>query len=204
MGLQIALLAIPLIGLIGCSQPTQTASTWHAHGAAGRPFGKILVVGVTENSNQRRRFENAMVSVLEGGSSVAWASHELMPSNEPLNRDSVGKIVESTGADAVLATRLVSHEVAGEQVDARTGVKTNPQGQSVTNFFRYDYDEFEEAAYLVVKSTVTLTTEIYETSEGELVYSVDTTTYEKESEFEIIDEATRAIAERLRQDRVTR
>ena len=31
-----------------------------------------------------------------------------------------------------------------------------------------------------------------------MIYSVDTTTFEKESEYEIIDQATRSIAKRLR------
>lgn len=204
IGMLTALAAVLLIGLAGCSRPTQVTSTWHEHSATGRPYGKILVVGVTDNSNQRRRFENAMASVLESGGSTAWASHTLMPSGQELSRETVGKVVESTDADAVLVTRLVSHEVTGEEVDARTGVKTNPQGQKAYNFFRYDYDEYEEAAYLIIKNTVKLTTDIYETGQGELVYSLETTTFEKESGFEIIDEATRALGDRLRQDRVVR
>ena len=166
---------------------------------------KVLVVGVSESAGQRRRFENAMAAALEAaGNTTAWPSHRNMPTDAPLTRDSVAKVVESTGADAVIVTRLIDHEVVGEEVKARTGVKTNPKGQKVYNFFRYDYDEYEEAGYLVVKSTVTLSTDLYETGQGGLIYSVDTTTYEKESGYEIIDEATRAIARRLHNDRLVR
>jgi hypothetical protein len=51
---------------------------------------------------------------------------------------------------------------------------------------------------------VTLSTDIYETGQGDLIYSVETTTYEKESEFEIVDEATRAIGGRLKTDGLVR
>jgi hypothetical protein len=197
-------LVFVILGLAACSRPTDATSTWHEQAASGRPYGKILVVGITENSNNRRRFENAMTSALEGRGSTAWASHTKMPGEEPVNRETVGKVVESTGADAVLVTRLVSHEVTGQDIDARTGVATNPESERHYNLNRYDYGEYSQGASLVARNTVTLSTEIYETSRGELVYSVNTTTYDKESAFEILDEATLTIAKRLGQDRLIR
>ncbi len=206
-----------LMVLAACSQPTDVTSTWHEHRASGRPFAKILVVGVTENAGQRRRFENAMAAAVQGRGATAWASHAEMAADQPLNRETVGIAVDSTGADAVLVTRLVSHEVSGQDVDARTTIRANPETESINNIGRYDYNqykvqnlfgnestEYEEAGYTVIKSTVTLSTDFYETEKGKLIYSLETTTYEKESAFELIDESTRAIAERLGKDRLIR
>jgi len=39
--------------------------------------------------------------------------------------------------------------------------------------------EYEEAAYLIVKSTVSLSTDLYETRGGKLVYPIDTNTFDK-------------------------
>jgi hypothetical protein len=212
--------AFLLLSLAACSRPTQVSSTWHEHRASGRPYTKILVVGVSESSGQRRRFENAMKAVLERSGNTAWTSHRNMPTDAPLERDSVAKIVESTGADSVIVTRLVNHEVTGEEVELKTGARAKSGQKKTTDFFQYDYnvqtdynvgqqdfrdkDTYERAGYLVVKSTVTLSTDIYETGQGNLIYSVETTTYEKESEFEIIDEATRAIGGRLKTDGLVR
>jgi hypothetical protein len=210
-----------LLSLGACSRPTQVSSTWHEQSTSGRPYTKILVVGVSESSGQRRRFENAMKAVLERSGNTAWTSHRNMPTDAPLERDSVAKIVESTGADAVIVTRLVNHEVTGEEVELKTGARAKSTQKKATDFFQYDYniqtnpynvaepdfrdkDTYETAGYLVVKSTVTLSTDIYETGQGDLIYSVETTTYEKESEFEIIDEATGAIGGRLKTDGLVR
>jgi hypothetical protein len=60
------------------------------------------------------------------------------------------------------------------------------------------WGRFRQARTVAFRKTVTLLTDIYETSQGNLVYTVETTTYEKESEYEIVNEATRAIARRLK------
>jgi hypothetical protein len=193
-----------LSSLIGCSRPTDVTSTWHEHKASGRPYGKILVVGITQDSNNRRRFENAMVNALEGSRGTAWASHTRMTREEPLDRESVAKVVAATGADAVLVTRVVSHEVKGEAIDTRTGVATNPESERHYNLYRYDYGEYQQGASLKARTTISLSTDVYESARGELVYSLNTTTYDKETTGDILDEVTVAIAKRLREDRLIR
>jgi hypothetical protein len=215
-------LAVVAFSLAACSQPTQVASIWHEPSGPARPYTRILVVGVSESSGQRRRFENAMKASLEQAGNTVWASHRLMPSDEPLKQDSVAKIVESTGAEAVAVTRLANHQVTGEEVELKTGARAKTDQRKATNFFQYDYNvqydhnldqetfgresdsSYEKAGYLVMKNTVTLLTDFYETSAGSLIYSVETTTYEKESEHEIISEATRAISRRLKTDGLVR
>jgi hypothetical protein len=211
--------ALLIFNLGACSQPTRVSTTWHEQSAPSRPYAKILVVGVSESSGQRRRFENAMKTALERAGNTAWASHRMMPSDEPLERESVAKIVDSTGASAIAVTRLENHEVTGEEVELKTGARAKTDQRKATEFFQYDYnvqtndvtqhdygdnDSYEKAGYMVMKNTVTLSTDIYETSQGNLVYTVATTTYEKESEHEIVDEATRSIVKRLKTDGLIR
>jgi hypothetical protein len=45
---------------------------------------------------------------------------------------------------------------------------------------------------------VTLTTDLYRAEDGKLLYTLDSTTYEKDSEFENIAESTKAITKQLR------
>jgi len=202
-GCRIWYLATLLLLLTACSRPTDVDSKWHLQ-HSDRPYSKILVVGVSEDAGQRRRFENAMTAALASNGITALASNREISANKPLNRDNVAEVVKATGTDAVLVTRLVSHEISSREVDARTGVKVNPEGQNVYDFFLNDYDEYEESAYLVVQSTVKLSTDFYEARDGELIYTLETTTYEKESGAEIIAEVTRAITRRLKDDGLVR
>lgn len=198
------LLAATLSFAAGCSTPTKLSSTWHDQGAVRDPFTNLLVVGVSDDSGRRRRFEVLMVETLQGSGNRAAASIRAMPDGQPLNRDSVNEAVRATDAQGVIVTRLVSREVTAQEVAGRTGVKTRRKDEYAYDFFRYDYKEYEEPGYLLAKSTVTLSTDMYKAGDGELVYSVETTIYEKETEFEIFDEASTAIVRRLRRDGLIR
>jgi len=190
-----------IIALSACARPTAVSSTWQEiRQSPAHPYDKILVVGISDDSNQRRRFENLMRSRLQKPGTTVWASHQSMQPGSALNRAAVTALAEQTGATAVIVTRLADQQISTEQIEARTGHKTRRKSENPVNFFHYDYDEYEEPAYLVVKNTVSLTTDLYETKEGRLLYSIETTTYDKESGMEIIDEATSAIVGRLRRD----
>jgi hypothetical protein len=56
----------------------------------------------------------------------------------------------------------------------------------------------------VSASAVTLSTDVYGVESGRLLYSMDTVIPARESRLEIIDEAARSIAERLRKDGLVR
>ena len=196
----VILMLLGLAGLTACSRPTQIESTWHEQTRSSRLFDKVLVVGISENHRQRRRFENTLVAKLETAGIVAVASNRSMDSAAELNQDNVGKVVESTGATAIMISRLVSHDVTSKEVEERTEIKTRRKSDKPLDFFSYEYDEYDEAAYLVVKSTVRQSTDLYETRNGKLVYTIDTTTYDKETGFEILDEVTTAITRQLQKD----
>ena len=200
--LLIAVCATLLLG--ACSRPTEVSSTWHESPTASRPYGKILVVGISADPRQRRRFENTLASKLEARGVTAWPSHQAMDADLEVNREAVLKIVASTGADAVIVSRLVNQEISTQEFADRTGIKTRRKTGTAIDFFRYDYDEYHEPAYLEVRTTVTLSTDVYETPRAELVYSLQTTTFDKESGFEILEEATTSIVKRLRRDRLIR
>ncbi len=108
--------------------------------------------------------------------------------------------VKGTGADAVVVTRLVNREVTAEEVDARTGLKTQRKEGGLVNLFRYDYNEYEEPAYIVAKNDATLSTEIYKATQGDMVYKMQSTIIDKDSIYDVIEEASEAIVRRLRRD----
>ncbi len=187
-----------------CSKPTTVSSVWHEQRQASGPYTKIMVVGISADATQRRRFEVGMVQALQATGNVAVSSILSMPASEMLTNDTIAEAVKSAEADAILITRLVSAEITTEEIESRTGVKTTRKNEYVYDFFRYDYNEYEEPEYLIAKKSVVLSTDFYETNEGQLLFSIDTTTYQKETTFEIISESTDAIARRLKREGLVR
>lgn len=189
-----------LLTLSGCGGSAKVTSEWSEARARSGPYGSILVVGVTESGRQRRRFEDSLTEKLENKGITAWASNRIMPVDAEINRENVMAAVGKTSATAAIVTQLVDEEISTKEIPGRTEMKNGTS----RGFFSYDYDEYEEEGQLKVRSTVALLTEVYETHNGALIYKVRTTSTNKRTAFEILDEQTSAIAKRLKKDRVVR
>lgn len=206
MSHRVAILAVllPALLLAGCAKGTKVSPVRHEKRPAEAPYKKVLVVGVTPNEGLRWRWERIMAQTLEDNGMTAWASVKEMGYDTPLNRDNVVVAVRKTEADAVLVSRLLRQDVAPKGVDARKEAKKKRRDQYAVDFFRYDYEEIEIPSYTLLTSTVEIATDLYETTEGRIVYSLNTITYQKQTEWEVLDEVTIAIAKRLRKDKMIR
>ena len=187
----------------GCSQPVRVDSTWHGERVAA-PLDRVLVVSVTSDLNGRRMFEDLVVEQLVRGGSTAWASSRKMDNARPLQREGVEQAVRETGAMLVVVTRLVEVDLSISEQGERGSMKVQRRHETPVDFFRYDYKVVEPTSALVPASAVTLLTDVYGVEKGRLLYSMDTIIPARESRLEIIDEAARSIAERLRRDGLVR
>ncbi|MBS1117740.1 MAG: uncharacterized protein H6Q87_2124, partial [candidate division NC10 bacterium] len=100
------LLAAMLIGglasIISACASTTLDMTWRDPTYEGRPFAKVLVVGSTDSPDNRRIFEDVLVSELKGRGVEAVASHTLIPGEGDVKRDKIVEAVKTLGADSVL------------------------------------------------------------------------------------------------------
>lgn len=192
----------PLLLLAALGQACSRSISVELQPAAGaeiRGHDRILVVGLSSSLRRRDRWETVMVDTLRRQGFTAWTSLGQMDSGTDIDRDSLGRVVEKTGAELVLVTRLVDEQVHATAVEARTGVKTQRRsGTPVVDFFRYDYKEYEEPGYVLLSSTVRLHTDVFETREGRLLAGIDSVAREQDSEFELLAGVTEAITRRLR------
>lgn len=197
------LLLISAMLAAGCTPPTRLESVWKDEVARAGPFDNVLVIGVSTNFDQRERFEAALASTLNNRpqrKTAATASSTRMAAAETLSRESVENQVSSIGADAVLVTRFVSQEIEIGETPGRMVMTPVRRNEYVHDFFRYDYRTHEEPAMPVTKATVHLATDLYATATGALVYSINSTSFDKESEAAVFDEVVKAIAGRLARD----
>ncbi len=118
------LLATMLIGglalIISACASTTLDMTWRDPTYEGRPFANVLVVGSTGNPDNRRIFEDVLVSELKGRGVQAVASYTLIPGEGDLKRDKIVEAVKASGADSVLSTRVVGVETRAAQVPVQS------------------------------------------------------------------------------------
>ena len=109
-----------LASLFSACASTTLDMTWRDPTYEGRPFTNVLVVGSTGNPDNRRIFEDVLVSELKGRGVQAVASYTLIPGEGDLKRDKVVEAVKTSGADSVLSTRLVGIETRTAQVPGQS------------------------------------------------------------------------------------
>ena len=198
-------IAIVLLGIVtACSKSATVSSTWHEERPGNEPYSQIVVVVDSANLIRRRRLEDGLVEALAGSGNSAWASSRIMAPGEPLNRDTVGQAVASVEANAVVVTRLAAAQASAEETEGRTGVKVSRKDQGPVDFFRYNYQEYEEPGQLMVRMTASLSTDVYDADGGQLIFSMETTSYDKESENDVLDEVAVVVARRLRRERLVK
>ncbi len=92
----------------GCASTTLTNS-WRAPDYSDA-ISSLVVVGVSKQASVRRVFEDEFAAQLDAQGVRAVPSYTLVPEDGPIDEDSLRKAVESSGADAVIITRLVKVE----------------------------------------------------------------------------------------------
>ncbi|MCC7258241.1 MAG: hypothetical protein IT486_07700 [Gammaproteobacteria bacterium] len=202
-------LAVGLV-LAGCGTRTSVSGAWERDGAHPVPFGSVLVVGVSPNSRVRRSFELALVEAIATRDTKAFAAVQTAESQPELTRDIVASMVRSTGAEAVLVTRLASRKVAAAETAARTGVKARQPanlngGVGLVELFSLEYHEYEEPGEFSAQATAIIETSVYDArNEGQILYTLTTTADYREDRDDVILDVTRAIAGKLRQEGLIR
>lgn len=192
-----------------CAGSTQMTATWHDEAYKRRSFDRILVVGVTDDQFRRRGFESAVVDALAGKRTEAVSSIEIMDADTALSDASLDAAGDKIQADAVLITRLTNTTVTAKQIDSRVNVQAQAKGGNIVDFFRYDYKDVEDPGYLQAKISFVLSSNLYETAGGTLVYSIETVTSDKNTDyntvvFDIIENTSVKIGQRLRRDGLAR
>lgn len=196
--------------LAGCGARTSVTSRWEEPRPAAIPFGHVLVVGVSENSRLRRSFEEALAAKLGAGGTRSTASVRAGNPTQPLDRDLVVAMVGSTGADAVLVTRLTSRKARLEEGETRVGVKTQQvsslaDGPGLVELFSQSYQEYEEPGELTARSKAILESTLYQAVDGgRLVYTVVTKAEFEEGKDDVVDAVSTAIVRQLKTDGLVR
>ena len=200
------LLAIAVAACAGSA--VKSDGRWMEGVAAGQSFGRVLVVGVSPDVNQRCAFEDSMVQALQSQGVTADSTCSVLGISEPLTRESVERGVASFGADAVLATRPLGSSVQvkeGGTIETRGDAyyKATDFGYATDYWGVYGvpvvYGEFQTApAEFYLQGAVRVVSALYRTSDATHVYTVKTDAERVESRQQGMMVVTTGIASQLR------
>ncbi len=211
-----------LVLLAACTPPLRMESAWLPGARPAQPYGKVLVLAVSDDFDRRRTFENRLASELAAGGTVGIPSTRTMLTTDVVDRDSVGALVRATGAEAVLVTRLVNEAVDVKQQRGREVLKTDNPGVPASaatsvedpyfyNVYTYNYSVSPEPPSLEIERDLTVTTDLFEVGEGRRIHTIRSTvritssaSLDQNTDVAVIDGLATELARKLRRDRAVR
>jgi len=199
---QPALFLALCIFFAGCSTSTGSNATNAESKASASKFNNLLVIGVAHDYDGRARFERTLVSQLQARGTKATAYYVAAKGNNPIDRESIKNLVETDGYDGVIITKVLNRDTNTSVKTGAAATKTVRKDEGALKLFRYDYEELNEPATLNVNVTATISSELYETSNGDKVWTFESQLAKKDMVSEVVDDAVAKIMKRLRRDRL--
>ncbi len=180
---------------------TTITSVSRADAIPNAPYGNVLVLTVAKSRSNARQFQNELSAAIATAATNATPIHVENDSAD-LSEADVRAIVQKLGADAVVVTSVKQADIGTAVEESRVEVKQSRKSDTLVDFFRYDYKDVETQAIVRLNYNVTLTTDVYDTATGDKVYTIESTTVDAETSFDVILQESAAIAKQLRKGRL--
>jgi hypothetical protein len=193
-----------LVILTGCSS-TSLVGSWKDPRFQGPPIRKVLVIGVSEDGNARRIFEDEFVTQLGARGVDAVASYTLIPQDGKVPEATVAKAVRESGAEAILMTRVVKSATETTVIPGRTQTTVSPVlGHPTSRDFHPNiYGHYSSAWTTFTPPTVTqfkvwtLETDLWPVSQEQPIWSGVTRSTEGSNLNRDIDDLVQVITNAL-------
>jgi hypothetical protein len=158
-----AFVAGMLMALTGCAS-ISVSNQWKDPNWADPPAANVLVVGITKSETLRRIFEDRFVQQLQSAGLTASASYAQIPAGAASN-DQLGALIQSTGAQAVLTTRV-------ERVERKVNV--TPTGPTYGGFYGWYGAAWASTPMVTQYDVITLETSVWDVRSGTLIWTATT------------------------------
>jgi len=135
------LLMLSLLAVLSACSSTKLTESWGSSEYSGPPAQKILVVGMIKDAVTRRFFEQHFVAEARNKGVDAIASYEFIPNpNDHDQREELIKLIQQTGADAVLVAQMKGIEKDEKYVPGR--LDWFPDAYNSYGFYNYYYRSY--------------------------------------------------------------
>ena len=177
--------------LAGAAAGDEVVKTYQDQ-AFGATLSKILVVGVHEDRSVRGQFENTVARALRAVGASSEASLYSVSNTGELSADTLIAAARTVRADAVMVTRVV--DVQTQNPDATA---------SLQDYFR-KYAAYEDPLPGTTTHTVRVRSDLYLVDGQAQIWGAESTAFEKQDLFAVIDGIAKAVTAQLRSDGIIR
>ena len=186
---------IVLAAVVAACTTAKPIAEWRNPAYTSGPFDNILIVGISDQVTARRAFENNFVDRLGEEQIKATAAFAVMPDNARPTEENIKAVIEDIRFDAVLITHLVG--VDEKTVYQPATYRPAPYYNSFYGYYDHVGGYVYEPGYYRRHTYVKLETNLYDTRDESLVWSMQSETIDPSSVQKLIDAQIKIVVNRL-------
>lgn len=187
-----------------CIPQTEVIKLYDNTDRVKQDYERLLVISVAGDTGSRRRLEELITRQLASADIAAVAGYTQTGLKTTLLQDEIDAAARNAGADAILITHIVSVDTRVDIDEGRIDVESECRRGDPIDYFLYDHRELKEPDSVKVAHTVVAVTNLYDASDGERLWTIQSTCFEKASMDEVLQEEARAIVRQLQIDKLVR
>ncbi len=177
--------------MMGCAS-SQLVESWQEPAFEDKPLGKILVLGVFNDEENRRLYEDSVVKALEMQKGSAIAGYTLMPKVEDYDeKEEIMAAVAKADADAVMIATLVGFEQKENyRAPQAAYVPTMGLGRGLYDSYSVSFERVYDHGHTVVEATIKLEITVFSAKTQKMVWAAATKSVDPKSGKQLVDDVS--------------
>jgi len=192
--LKVMLLLFIIICFFGCAPVTKLTKTWKNPTYTGGKIGNVLVIAIAKKADRRNWVENAFVKQFNDHGVTAHPSAAIIPRDTKINREAVEAAIEGADIDSVFVMKLM--EVKEEEVYTQPQMHYGAHGYMghMTSPMPHMPGHYSKVLNIRLETT------LYETTNGELIWSAVSETYNPDTIQVLLESYKKKIMKNLKKN----
>ena len=200
----ISVLTLPAIVtisiLLNACSTTHYVENWKAPDYKGPALANILIIGVINGKDKRRKFEDQFTKLVTSNELTGIASYTLLSNLENHgNKESVLAAVQKAKADGVLI--ITTHGVSEQDRVTRGSVDYIPnmgRGYGMYGYYNRSHSFVYTQGNTVTDSVIRIDTKLYNANTEKMIWSAKTESFNPTSSEKIIMELEALVVDDMR------
>jgi hypothetical protein len=197
--------AICMLAALGAAS-TKLVTSWMNPNYTGKHFQRILVLGMSDKTEVRANFEDALSSKIQrpGIETIPGNQILLRPEGTKVDLDYIKAQVRANKVDAVIVSRLVKIDKNMKYVPGTTYYMPYPYYGTFYGYYGAIYQQVYTPGYLREEKKIRIETNLYSTAtpDGELVWTGISDTFDPSSAKKAIDGVVKLVVKELEKDKL--
>jgi hypothetical protein len=190
-----------LAAIAACVPQTEVIKLYDESAGLDKSYQRLLVISVAGDTGTRRRLEELIVSHLKTAEVSAIAGYTQTGLKTTMLQEEIDAAARNANADAILITHIASVDTR-VTMEPGESILAECRGDESMQYSLYERREVKLSDSVKLAHTVVAITNLYDASNGQRLWTIQSTCFEKASMDEVLQEEARAIVRQLHIDKL--